>query len=70
MAVPFPRKTLRYSKSGNSLFMAGSEKLRKILEAAQERVKDREKEEGGGGGWWKKHGGRSERRRERGAILV
>lgn len=27
MAVPFPRKTLRYSKSGNSLFMAGSENL-------------------------------------------
>lgn len=27
MAVPFPRKTLRYSKSGNSLFMVGSENL-------------------------------------------
>lgn len=27
MAVPFPRKTFRYSKSGNSLFMAGSENL-------------------------------------------
>lgn len=48
--------------------MAGSEKLRKILEAAQERVKDREKEEGGGevnGGKSMGEGARGGEREER-----
>lgn len=50
--------------------MAGSEKLRKILEAAQERVKDREKEEGGGGRWMveKAWGKEREEARERSDI--
>lgn len=51
MAVPFPRKTLRYSKSGNSLFMAGSENLERYWkrprrESKRWSVRERDRERG------------------------
>lgn len=57
MAVPFPRETFRYSKSGNSLFMAGSENLERYWKRPR-RGRKIGKRDGGG------------RQRERRTILV
>lgn len=75
MAVPFPRKTLRYSKSGNSLFMAGSENLERYWKRPgreskrrRERRERRDKEAKGEDGLPGEREGPNDE--GRGAILV